>query len=445
MRHGHCISILLAALAVTYVSARSEEVLTVKTDTLEIVFDSEGHGGIRSLTVGKKVLVRDNALPPLFGTLLESKSFDNFRDFVSDAVFVDGKYQRLTFDSKKDGDTTIVTSTGKLVFGADAINAHIVWTIRNGSPVIETSVQLSLEGAFANRYIRELGVQLPTVCDVRKRVVQGGDQGWQFDTRRSYQFHLDTTGHLMPEPEHNYWNLFMVEQDSPQHFRAWRAESHATPPQVIQHGHQAAGWIAEYDAGGGLLFAYPDLAKLAPKALFLNASAGGAPQVLFHASAWKALPPNSAAAKSQLWEPAHRIDWIPFEGAFATVKPQAALAKAWGVEKLPSDSPATPKLLDLDIVNAPAAMGAGVPMVTGGLPIPRGALTQANGARLWKKDHEVPVQSRALAYWPDQSIKWLLLTFPLNGNGYAAVTEHKGTLLPFPGHPARKRQRRIRA
>ena len=42
--------------------------------------------------------------------------------------------------------------------------------------------------------IRELRVQLPTALNFRKRIVEGGDQGWQFDSRNFYQFHLDTGG-----------------------------------------------------------------------------------------------------------------------------------------------------------------------------------------------------------------------------------------------------------
>ena len=403
---------------------------TIRVGPMTAQFDLDTLGCMAGLQLGKKSFF-GNPLPPLAGAVLESASYDQYRDFVPDAKLIVGKYEVVSFENKSENNATLVTYKGKLTFGADAILADIVWKFTPGSPVIEMSVQLQPEGAFTNRYIRELSIQLPTAFNFRKRIVEGGDQGWQFDSRNFYQFHLDTSGHLMPEPEHNHWNLFMVEQDSPLYFRDWRAESLSTPPMVIQHGHQAAGWMAEYDEQGGLLFAYRNIDKRAPKALAVNAAGGGLAQVFLQAPGWKAISPNGAAAKALLWGDAHRIDAIPFEGAFTSVKPQALLAKAWGVEKLPSDPPAAPKLLDLDLWNAPAAADARAPMVIGGLPIPRGALHAAH-ARLWKNDSEIPLQTKPLAFWPDGSVKWMLLIFPLQNPGVSAsANDVRDKLLPF--------------
>jgi len=49
--------------------------------------------------------------------------------------------------------------------------------------------------------------------------------------------------------------------------------------------------------------------------------------------------------------------------------------------------------------------------VTGGVPLARGALAGAKSVRLTADGREVPLQAEVLAWWPDKSVKWLLLDF----------------------------------
>jgi len=49
--------------------------------------------------------------------------------------------------------------------------------------------------------------------------------------------------------------------------------------------------------------------------------------------------------------------------------------------------------------------------VTGGVPLARGALRDARRVRLLAGGREVPLQAEVLAWWPDRSVKWLLLDF----------------------------------
>ena len=101
--------------------------------------------------------------------------------------------------------------------------------------------------------------------DFRKRIAQGGDQGFTWDTRYFYQFHLDPTMVLLAEPDTNEWRLFGVDQRTLVSYQIWKAErDHGTL--VMQQGIRAAGWSSVYDQYGGMLFAYKDLAPLAPKA-----------------------------------------------------------------------------------------------------------------------------------------------------------------------------------
>ena len=49
--------------------------------------------------------------------------------------------------------------------------------------------------------------------------------------------------------------------------------------------------------------------------------------------------------------------------------------------------------------------------VTGGIPIARGRLVDAKFVRLILDGQPVPVQTDTLAFWPDGSVKWLLIDF----------------------------------
>ncbi len=56
--------------------------------------------------------------------------------------------------------------------------------------------------------------------------------------------------------------------------------------------------------------------------------------------------------------------------------------------------------------------------VTSGIPWPRGLLRNCDGLSLSdRQGHRLPMQARPLAFWPDGSVKWSLLTARLNAKG----------------------------
>jgi len=89
------------------------------------------------------------------------------------------------------------------------------------------------------------------------------------------------------------------------------------------------------------------------------------------------------------------------------------------VDSLPSDGPAqfAPVDDEVDLWNAAEAPAHLAPLVAGGLPLPRGAVTGPDQVRLFVRGRESPVQARSIAFWPDGSVKWMLLVFPLDGQG----------------------------
>lgn len=76
--------------------------------------------------------------------------------------------------------------------------------------------------------------------------------------------------------------------------------------------------------------------------------------------------------------------------------------------------------------------------VTSGIPWPRGTLRDTSTLRLVdQRGKALPLQASPLAYWPDGSIKWSLLTTRLNATG--------GKITPFrldaPDRPVKARPR----
>jgi hypothetical protein len=308
------------------------------------------------------------------------------------------------------------TYSGRLDFGAgDAIVCRLVLAAAAGSPFLTATVELQPQGEFRDRFLRSVALRLPLALNRRKRVVQAGDRGVQWNTRHWYQFHVSPVGTLLPEPDHNLWRLFAIDQNTAGDYHIWRSESAATCPLSMQRGLQAPGWMAVHDEQAGLLFAYRGFAARAPKSLRVIAEGPGEAAIYLWHPGCPALDVRSPQATAVFGAP-HVTDWMGFTGEPHDARPDAALARHWGLRQLASDPPARNEvpLADLNLLAAPTA-DATAPLVTGGVPLPKGALRDPACVRLRRKAADVPLQTRTVAYWPDRSVKWLLLTFPADG------------------------------
>jgi hypothetical protein len=284
-----------------------------------------------------------------------------------------------------------------------------------GSPFLVVTSQLKAQGDFKDRFIRSVALRLPLALNKRKRIVQAGDRGVQWNTRHWFQFLTSTTGGLLNEPDHNIWRLFAIDQNTSGDYHIWRSESAATCPLTMQRGLEAPGWMAAYDQQAGLLFAYRGLAARAPKSLRVMADGSGEATISLWHSGLPALDVRSPQASVVFGDP-HVTDWMVFAGEFPDSQPDVSLAEHWGVQKLDSDPPPRNEvpLADLNLLSAPAA-DAEAPLVTGGVPLPKGALKDPGNVRLRHNSADVPLQTSITGYWPDKTIKWLLLTFHADG------------------------------
>ena len=277
-------------------------------------------------------------------------------------------------------------------------------------------------------YVRAAGVRIPLALGYRKRVVQGGDRGLRFDSRYTYDFDMWNDGWepLGRMVDHNEWNLFGILQDAPNHFRVWKAESARTASLTQVQGHQAPGWIALYDPEGGAAVGYPAMSANAPKALLAMPAGGGALVVYLHPPYVRPLDLRAGADPQKLFGIEHAITLAVHEGEFPAARPDQVLARSWGVDHLESDDPVRPYPPATPPAEPAFSEGEAGLLVSGGVPLPRGAISSAENLVLRREGNEVPLQAKALAFWPDKTIKWALLTFPLDGRGGYEITAAAG-------------------
>lgn len=401
-----------------------------RVDTGAIRLELREQGVLRSLRIGQKTLVADNTAPLLAAEVFESTTYDGWRDAAAGKTIA-AAWQPAKHDYRRGDKEFQAIFSGRLDFGAgDAIGCQLTLAASQASPVLTATAQLEPQGRFENRFLRSVAIRLPLALDKRKRIVQAGDRGVQWNTRHWYQFHVSPVGTLLPEPDHNIWRIFAIDQNAAADYHIWRSESTVTCPLSMQRGLEAPGWMAVHDRQAGLLFAYRGLAARAPKSLRVMAEGPGEAAIYLWHPGLPALDVHSPQALA-VFGPPHVTDWMPFAGEPTDSRPDVALAKHWGVEKLASDPPARNEvpLENLKLLDAPAA-DADAPLVSGGVPLPKGALKDASHVRLRHRAADVPLQTRALAYWPDKSVKWLLLTFPADG-GAVQGASGEGSPLEF--------------
>ncbi len=396
----------------------------VRVDTGAAVYELTDVGGLRSLMIGGERVIADNDRPLLTASAFASEEYDGWTDHAAGGV-VEAQWRPDQHRYESNEERFQAAYTGTLDFGGgDTIECQLLLEARRGSPFLTAYTTLQPEGEFEGRFIRDLSLRLPLALNMRKRVVQGCDRGVQWNTRHFYQFHVSPTSRLMAEPDHNIWRRFAIDQDSPTDYHAWKAESYATPPLTMQRGEQAPGWMAAYDERAGLIFAYRGLAEAAPKALRVEAEGTGEARVCLWHDSLPALAIGSPQASTVFGRP-HVIDLAPFDDEFSFAQPDTALAALWEVEGLASDPPSRNELPlgGLEPLAEESAEGE-APLVTGGVPLPRGAVSDPANVRLQRGGADVPLQTTPVGYWPDGSIMWLLLTFPPEGG---AVTAAAGT------------------
>lgn len=266
--------------------------------------------------------------------------------------------------------------------------------------------------------VREFGWSLALSLNLRKRAYLLGDYGLGWDTRYFYQTILDPGDgwKIMKEPDRNEWRFFGLDQLGAGTVRLWKSESARTAPLIMHQGRFAAPFAQLYDEQGGVTLEYPELAVRAPASLRVDAGGGGRLQAQF----W----PRSATEGdgASVLGGSRTLRFHAHASEAAALEFQNHLQEIHAADSTPRPDPA--RVLDEAEWVVKAASDARASLqISGGYPFARGEVTEAGSIRVAVAGEAVPVQAKALAFWPDRSIKWALLTFSADMSRAVAACE----------------------
>lgn len=240
----------------------------------------------------------------------------------------------------------------------------------------------------------------------RKRIYFLGDHGFEWETRYFYQFMVNSAGNLLPQADRNEWRFFSLDQLGTDAFRLWKAESSETSPLLMQEGKVTAPGVQIYDQSGGVSLLYPGLSESAPKSLCVDAAGGGEISVQF----WSRLHLPAQSDRPGVLG-AHEIILEGFSQESDLIEQR----KDW-LKKYPGTSRPTPEsvLEESTWVRSTPMEENVVQYTSGGYPFSQGEVFDVRNLQVRVAGRWVPVQSKALAFWPDRSVKWALLVFPID-------------------------------
>ncbi len=382
--------IFFCALAFAWGSAGWAGELRLSNERGAVEVDAAASGGVASWRVGEREVVKANALPAL---VLEGEGGSlPFR-------------VRKTRQTREEGGWRLVLEGEFVSKEAVVLYGEVVYTVPEDFSRVEATVKLNAPQGGAPFAVHELAWEVALALEPRKRVFFQGEHGLAWDTTYFYQFHVDAVNRLLRDPERNEWRYVGLDQPGPRAFQIWKAEGDATPRLLMQEGREAAPFAQVYDARQGVAVEVPGLAATAPKRLRVDAAGGAALRLELWPRRQAPVAISSDAFRKAVLDTPHRIILHATQGEAALL----ALRRELTQKSKLAAAPAPEALLAQQEWIARAPRGdAGY--VTGGYPFAKGEFAAGSEVAVRIGGERVPAQGRALAYWPDGSVKWLAIT-----------------------------------
>ncbi len=307
-------------------------------------------------------------------------------------TLVDGTRAEFVVDGVEDNIAGSVTVRGHV----GSFPARVTYTLNPEGTALRVALKLD-----ASAGIEEWTCAFPLALERHKKVFFQGDHYLPWESRFTYAFHLSTSATLLASPDFNEWRWFVAEQLSPDAFRIWKSESDTTSPLVMQEGKRMPPYAQVFDERGGVTIEYPQMAEGGRRALRVDAKNHGTALVTIQAPQ----PERASGTPSLHEEQVIHLYASPSEESLKEKR------EAINAAFTPSAPVETELMEPLWLRETPLANG--IQYVTGGLPFAQGALRDASVVSAQVAGVPVPVQARPLGFWPDGSLKWVLLTFPL--------------------------------
>jgi len=317
--------------------------------------------------------------------------------------------------SEQTRDRVTVTTRGKFVAGdLGTCPFELQLSAFSGRVHVRCVMRIQCGLDRERALVRSCAIRLPGGLFAPKRCVVGGDRGVVWDTAARTEYLKG--GKPTSTPDIGRWDHFGVIQETPNAYRIWKSESLATGSLALMRGVQAPGWMTVQDRVMALSASYRNMTAAAPKAITADMRERTTTCLWLHPPQARALDLREGGGAS-LFGRTHEMAFH-FNKTGTPFEPRREIAALWGLKAFASQG--GPKMLPLEEPGhpqPPPASGNAVFMVAGGVPFPRGALKKPEHVRLLLGDKDAPIQARTDALWPDGSIKWLHLVFPLDGKG----------------------------
>lgn len=380
------------------------------TSRLHLNTAPDADGGLRLWQYGDRPLVTINAAdpaPPPWTAVLRDGTRANF-------VVAESWVESLPTGTR----TCLIGHFRLNQSGRELFPADLIYTLEDNGRQLHISLRAERPDADILDALVSLDWSQSLALDPRKRVYFRGDNDTDWETRYFFQYTVDPRGRnpILTVPDRNEWRFFSLDRFSSTAFRLWKSESERTSPLIMQEGESAAPVVQVYDQHGGITVEYPGMAAPAAGAQRLRVDAAGSGRVQL--DLWtETLAPLSLAEsrerRAALFGVDHEIVLTAHASEQEVIDARVQIA---------ARHPTPPKLETDAVMQEPewvrtATNAATTPgYTTGGYPFSQGELLpdQLDALRVQLADEAVPTQARPLAFWPDGSVKWALLTFPIN-------------------------------
>jgi len=458
-----CTRLICLVLVGACILVRAGEAVQVESDgnkvavsrgPLTLVFDPSGRGFVASGRLGEVNVCAASQSGGLFASLIRAaEGSAPLGPLRGREIRAEVKVARVT--GKKANGSWEVEIAGTLLFeevGEAPFVVRIV--IPDTGPAMAISAEMGLPAKVQGVHLASFGIGLPL-----QLAFHPSSKGKpEVDGKTVAVAILPRVGTVVPEIRrlvaeqdeasvwgHMLWQLAGIRQVTPASCEVWEAWSAQNPPFILQHHNVHPGWMAVADGRVAVAAGMSGIEKIAPKEICLDSQAkllricfqspycrplnlAEAPAKLTAGPAYvfiEAAQENTRTADGYR-DPKKRPSLAAVGDALAKLPPTqcnfSAMKLVAGVHPrepidVPSDpefaphDPASPTEIPIWVDETVGANYDAFPILRG-IPLKRGVLKdEKRAALLDAAGKPVPSTSRAAAWWPDRSVKWLLLDF----------------------------------
>jgi len=427
---------------------------TVTRGTLTLVFDEAGRGFVTSAKLGDAEACAPSPAGGLFASLVvpdgQTPPLQPIR-----GKEIGGTVKVAQVSGKQADGKGEVEIAGTMAFeGLSEAPFTVRITVPESGPAMEVSAELAVPEKARGCWLTSFGLALPLSLTFHP----SSDGKVKVDRKTVAVAILPRAGTDVPEVRwlvaeqndksvwgHMLWQLAGVRQLAPASCEVWEAWGKVNPPFILQRHNVHPGWMAVADGRVAIAAGMPGIEKVAPKEIYADSQAkvlricfqspycrpldlSAAPPKLTAGPAYIFIEPSEEETRNaQAYrDPKKRPALAGIGETLANLPPTQssfdamALVDRLGRAEPPElpDDPAfashEPAAADEVTLWVDETLGANFDVlpVTRGIPLRRGALKDASKAALLdEKGKPAPCVAKAVAFWPDGSIKWLVLDF----------------------------------